>query len=172
MADQRTTSWILLPGAIAVVVAGYVWGRTSAAKPSQYDESALRYVPSAVPGSAAALDPKAEQAARIAFWDQLHRRVDREAPDAAWRAETEAAIRRLIPARIGPGVTVTEAKCASKICRATLAHPGSARIPDENFMDFTLNRESLGAMQIQLDTRKQGSTTLYFLRDEPAPAPK
>jgi hypothetical protein len=170
MADRLSRSWLLLPAAIAVVAAGYAWGRSSAVKPSQYDESAAPYVPPSVPRTLVPLDAKAEQAARLAFWDTLRSRVDTEAPDPAWRSETEAAIRRVLPARFAPPMTVTDAKCAATICRVTLAHPGSPRIPEATFMDFTLDRESLGTMEIQLDTRNDGSTTLYFLRPGPAPA--
>lgn len=166
MPERRATSWMLLPAAVAIVAAGYAWGRSAANQPSQYDEAAAPYVPS----SAEARDARAERAARLAFLDGLRRRVDTETPDPAWREATEAAIRRLIPARLGPQVTVTEAKCASTICRATLLHRGSPRIPDDKFMAFTLDREPLGSLEIQLDTRSEGSTTLYFLRPRAAPA--
>jgi hypothetical protein len=136
-----------LAAGLVLLGAGYLWGRKAA------------------PPSPAPVDRSA-QAARLAFWDGLSRRVDSEAVDPAWSRETEAVIERVIPAQLGPPVSV-EAACASTICRATLSHPGWPRIPEDEFVRFTLNRESLGTMEIQLDTRAEGTTTLYFLRRGP-----
>ncbi len=109
------------------------------------------------------MDEAARQAARLAFWDGLRHRVDTEAEDPAWSPETKATITRVIHQQLGPAVSV-EAACAATICRAKLDHPGWPRIPEDKFVQFTLNRESLGTMEIQLDTRAEGITTLYFLR--------
>jgi hypothetical protein len=60
-----------------------------------------------------------------------------------------------------------EATCAATICRAKLSHPDWPRIPEDKFVTFTLNRESLGTLEIQIDTRVERITTLYFLRQAP-----
>ncbi len=112
------------------------------------------------------LEAAKRQAARIAFWDELSRRVDTEVADPAWSRETLATIERVVPAQLGPPVTV-QASCAKTICRARLAHPGWPRIPEDKLVQLTLHRESLGTMEIQLDTRSEGVTTLYFLRQTP-----
>ncbi|WP_437544346.1 hypothetical protein WME97_35565 [Sorangium sp. So ce367] len=120
------------------------------------------------------LEPEEEERsvreARIAFWDKLSARVDAEPPDPAWRRETEPVITRVIPEQLGPQVSVHDVACASSLCRAKLTHPEWPRIPNDKFLQFSLNRGSLGPMEIQLDTREKGATVLYFLRREHAPA--
>jgi hypothetical protein len=173
MAERRASWQLLLPTGILVAVAAYAWGRNSAPRASDAQrvaalESEVRGL-RAAKGPAERLTAEEEQKARIAFWDQLGKRVDTEAADPAWRAETEPVIQRVIPAMLGPEVSVAEAKCAKSICRAKLEHPAWPRIPDDRFTAFVLNRESLKTMEIQLDTRTQGATTLYFLRSAPLP---
>lgn len=96
----------------------------------------------------------------------LSRKLDSEAVDPTWSQETEGTIARVISRELGPAVSVAEAKCATTICRAKLSHPGSPRIPDDQLVKFTLHRDSLGTMELQLDTRAEGTTTLYLLRRE------
>jgi hypothetical protein len=118
------------------------------------------------------LDPEEEERlvreARIAFWDELSDRVDTEPPDPAWRRATEPVITRVIPEQLGPQASVDEVVCSSSLCRAKLTHPEWPRIPSDKFAQFALNRGSLGTMEIQLDTREEGATILYFLRREQA----
>ncbi|WP_437895542.1 hypothetical protein [Sorangium sp. So ce124] len=120
------------------------------------------------------LEPEEEERslheARIAFWDKLSARVDAEPPDPTWRRETEPVITRVIPEQLGPQVSVHDVVCASSLCRAKLTHPEWPRIPNDKFLQFSLNRGSLGPMEIQLDTREKGATVLFFLRREHAPA--
>lgn len=120
------------------------------------------------------LDPEEDERSvreeRIAYWDELSHRVNTEPSDPAWRRATEPVISRVIPEQLGPQVSVDEVTCSSSICRAKLTHPEWSRIPSDKFIQFTLNRGSLGAMEIQMDTREEGATVLYFLRTEQAPA--
>jgi hypothetical protein len=160
----------LVAAGTVMLAAGFLWGRRAPAGAGARDEAGWRKVSASAHvrsgadrGEGEALDAAGRQAARVAFWDGLGRRVDTEAVDPAWSRDTEATIRRVIPAELGPPVSV-EARCASSICRATLTHPGWPRIPEDRFVQFTLNRQSLGTMEIQLDTRTEGTTTLYFIR--------
>lgn len=118
-------------------------------------------------------DPEQEKRlareAQIAYWDELSARADAEPPDPTWRRETEPVITRVIQEQLGPQVRVGDVVCSSSLCRAKLTHPEWPHIPSDKFVQFTLNRGSLGAMEIQLDTRAEGATVLYFLRREHAP---
>jgi hypothetical protein len=162
---------ILLPAGFLVLLAGYATGRRAAsnapARPSAPEvatgDSARARSESARRGGEE-LDAGKERAERMAFWNALSRRVDTEAVDSAWSQETEVTITRLIPQTLGPAVSVEETRCAATICRAKLRHPVHARIPDDDLVRFSLNRESLASMEIQLDTRSEKTTTLYFLR--------
>lgn len=136
-----------------MLLAGYAWGRKTN---SAHARRVLAREPPAQLESA--------RAARSAFLDGLNRRVDGEAVDPAWSPQTEATIERVLSVQLGPAVSVAAATCRSTVCRAKLSHPGSPRISDEAFLHFTLNRESLGNMEIQLDSRADGSTVLFFLR--------
>lgn len=156
-----------------MLLGGYVWGRKAASNGSDLpDRAAFELTPGNsapvsggdAPDAGEALAAAQLGAARIAFLDELERRVESEARDPAWSRETEATLARVIPNQLGPAVTIAEARCGTTICRTRLSHPQSARIPDDEFVRFTLNRESLGTMEIQLDTRADGTTTLYFLR--------
>ncbi len=110
---------------------------------------------------------RAEEA-RSEFLDGLSDKLATEAFDPSWRVENERTITRLIPERFGSDVTVDEVSCASTLCRARLTHPGSPRLPQDKLAMFFMDRESLGSMGIQLDTRADGVTTMYFVReDEP-----
>jgi hypothetical protein len=153
---------------VVLLAAGYLWGRKAApASPDRFDPGRLVRNPhGAAPSSDEKREAAARQSARIAFWDGLDRRVQTETVDAAWKRETEATIARVIPAYLGSSVSV-EVTCASTICRAKLRHPEWPRIPEDRFVKFTLNRESLGTMEIQLDTRAERTTTLYFVRLAP-----
>lgn len=119
------------------------------------------------------LDPEQEERsvheARIAFWDGLSARVDTEPPDPAWRRETEPVITRVISEQLGPQLSVDDVVCSSRLCRAKLTHPRWPRIPSDKFIQLTLGRGSLATMEIQVDTRDEGATVLYFLRRERAP---
>jgi hypothetical protein len=139
--------------ACLVLLAGYAGGRKANSVHAHR-----------VPAREAPAQLESTRAARSAALDGLSRRVDSELVDAAWSPQTERTIERVISAQLGPAVSVAEATCGSTICRAKLSHPGSPRISDEAFLHFTLNRASLGSMEIQLDTRAEGSTVLYFLR--------
>jgi hypothetical protein len=75
-------------------------------------------------------------------------------------------ISRLLPEHLGSGVTVREVSCGSSLCRAKVQHPEAPRLPEDRLADFMLSRGPLGTMQVQLDTREIGTTTLYFMRDE------
>jgi len=114
------------------------------------------------------LDPEAEarlhdeQAAT--FFADLEQRLDREPVDRAWSGETEPLITQLIPERMGAEVTISEVNCSSTLCRAKLEHPEWPQIPAERFAQFTLNRDALGTMAIQMDGRDEGTTVLYFMR--------
>ena len=107
---------------------------------------------------------------RARFLDELSRRVDTEPVEGAWRHDTESGIRRLISEHLGSHVTVSEATCASSLCRVKLSHPEWPHIPQDKMFKFDTNRASLGTSQIQFDTRKDRATTLYFMRDEPSVA--
>jgi hypothetical protein len=125
------------------------------------------------PPAQEALDPDEERralrAGRIEFWDGLSDRVDTEPFDPAWRRETEPTITRVLSQRLGPQAHVDEVVCGSSTCRVKLSHPEWPRIPDDEFFDFTMNRESLETMEIQVDSRDEGATVLYFLRKDAAP---
>jgi len=117
------------------------------------------------------LDPAAEERqareTENAFWAELQARVDAEVVDAAWRRETEPVITKVISAQLSPEVRVDQVFCASSLCRVTLSHPSWPVIPSDRLGRFALNRESLGSMEMQLDGRKAGESTLYFLRQAP-----
>ena len=174
--STRRSNWlILLAVGLLVLLASYAWGRrTASTRPAAPDRaaSALKTADSArarvggarVTGAAEELDVAQQRAARSAFLDELSHRADSEAADPQWSHETEATITRVISKQLGPAVSVAAVTCGSTICRAQLSHPGSPRIPDDKFIQFTLHRESLGSMEIQLDVRAERSTTLYFVR--------
>lgn len=185
--ESVRAGWVLVAAAVVVVGAGYVWGNQSGdSKGSVWRASADRDVPapprtlpwesspagrtalnSEPRGESSALSPERLRAAFIPAWDELKRRVQAEATDPTWSPQTEATIERVVAAQLAPEVKVSEVRCGSSACRAKLSHPTSPRIPYAKFVNFTLNRESLGAMEIQLDTRDEGVTTLYFLRNKP-----
>lgn len=105
---------------------------------------------------------------RIRFWDAMSDQVDTEEIDPAWRNTTEPVLEQAIP-RLGPQVSIAETSCASTLCRVKLNHPEWPHIPNERFSDFVMNREGpLASMEIRLDIRDEGNTTLYFVREEPA----
>ncbi|WP_437726642.1 hypothetical protein [Sorangium sp. So ce861] len=118
------------------------------------------------------LDPEEEERslreARIKFWDGLSDRVNTEPADPAWRRETAPVIARVIPEQLGPQVSVDEVVCSSSICRAKLTHPEWPRIPGDKLVQLSLRRGSLGTMELQMDTRQEGATVLFFLRREQA----
>jgi hypothetical protein len=110
--------------------------------------------------------------ARLKFLDGLADKVNTEARDPAWRNQTEPVIAQLLPERLGTGVTVDKISCASSVCRARVSHPGSSHLPNEKLTAFLDKRGSLSSLELQLDTREDGVTTLYFLRpQEPQPEP-
>jgi|GEM_PF-1759745 len=116
------------------------------------------------------LDPE-EQARRgdgerAAFLADLSRRVDTEPVDGAWRHDTETGIRRLISEYLGPKVSISEATCASSVCRVKLSHPEWPHLPQDKMIQFDSNRASLGTSQIQFDPSDERATTLYFMRDQ------
>jgi hypothetical protein len=117
------------------------------------------------------LDPEEEarrgDTERAAFLADLSRRVDTEPVDGAWRHDTETGIRRLIAEHLGPKVSISEATCASSVCRVKLNHPEWPHIPTEKMIQFDVNRSSLAASQIQFDPSAERATTLYFMRDQP-----
>lgn len=170
LSGSARAGWILFTAVVAVG-AGYVLGRRSGdSNGSVWSASADR----ATTGRAESppLTPEQQRAAFIPVWDALKRRVQAEAPDPNWSPETEASIERVVAAQLAPEVKVSEVRCGSSLCRAKLTHPASPRIPYAKFVRFTLNRESLGEMEIQLDTRDEGVTTLYFLRNKPRSPPR
>lgn len=105
--------------------------------------------------------------ARAQFLDDLGDRVDTEQPDSRWRRDTEPVISKLLPQHLGPEVTLGNVSCGATLCRAEVSHPGSPRLSENRLADFMLQRESLGAMQVQLDIREEGATTFYFVREQP-----
>jgi hypothetical protein len=104
--------------------------------------------------------------ARAQFLDGLGDRLATEPLDPRWRAETERAISTLLPQRMGPGITVADVACGSSICRAKVQHAQSPHLPEARLADFMLQRGPLANMQVNLDTRETGATTLYFIREE------
>jgi len=111
-------------------------------------------------------DEPALEERRAQFLDDLGDRLATEPLDPRWRAETERAISTLLPQRMGPGITVGDVSCGSSICRAKVQHPQSPHLPDARLADFMLQRGPLASMQVNLDTRETGTTTLYFIREE------
>ncbi len=109
------------------------------------------------------------QEARIQHFDELSGRVDREVVDGAWRHETEGPLRQLMSQHLGPKVRVSEATCASTLCRVKLSHPDFARIPPGFMFAFDVARAPLAVTEVEYDNREERVTTLYFKRG-PAPA--
>jgi hypothetical protein len=109
------------------------------------------------------------QQVRIEHFDALDRRVDTELVDGRWRHETEQPLRQLMTKYLAPEITVSEATCASTLCRVKLSHPAWPHIPATKLFEFNVARASLEVTEIQYDNRADGTTTLYFKRG-PAPA--
>jgi len=108
--------------------------------------------------------------ARLKFLDGLADKVNTEPRDPSFRNQTEPVIAQLLPERFGAGVTVDKISCASSICRARVSHPGSTHLSNEKLTAFLDKRGALASLELQLDTREDGVTTLYFLRQqEPQP---
>lgn len=141
----------------------------SPGSPSSKDNSNQQPVPLAqLPTVADNADGDREsEVARGEFLDGLSDKLDTEPIDPRWRSDTESEITQVLPDRFGPDVTVDNVACASSICRARVSHPGSPHLPDDKLRAFTTRRGGL-LMEMQLDTRQEGVTTLYFLR---APTP-
>jgi hypothetical protein len=152
-----------------VVAAGYVGGQ-AAARRNAHAGAASAPASRSPRGESSSLTPE-ERAAFIPGWDELQRRVRTEPTDPEWSPQTEATIQRIVTAQLAPEVSIKQLHCASSLCRAELQHPASPRIPYVKFVTFTLNRESLGSMELQLDTRDEGVTALYFLRSKAFAAP-
>jgi hypothetical protein len=133
--------------------------------PAKPDEEVAKGEPA--PGKPAPEeDERALEEGRAQFLDDLGDRLATEPLDPRWRAETERAISTLLPQRMGPGITVGDVACGSSICRAKVQHPQSPHLPDARLADFMLQRGPLASMQVNLDTRETGTTTLYFIREE------
>lgn len=115
-------------------------------------------------------DDRALEERRAEFLEGLDDRLATEPLDPRWRADTERSISTLLPQHMGPGIAVSEVSCGSSVCRAKVQHPGSAHLPDARLADFMLQRGPLADMQVNLDTRETGTTTLYFTREaQPVP---
>lgn len=164
-ASATRSSW-LLPAAVAVIAIGYVLGQQSIARRGPRAGDVAHRSPLA--GAEIASLTSDERAAFIPAWDELKRRAQAEPIDPEWSSATEATIRRVVIAQLAPEVSIQQLRCGSSLCRVELRHPGSSRIAYEKFVSFTLHREILGAMELQLDTREDGVTQLYFLRNQRA----
>lgn len=129
------------------------------------DQKSAEEEPASEEPVALAEEERAAEAARSEFFEGLAERLDSEPWDAAFGAQTEPVISRLLPQHLGSDVLVTDVACGSSICRAKVAHPG-ARLSEDRLADFMLQRESLGEMSVQFDVREEGVTTLYFIRSD------
>lgn len=106
-----------------------------------------------------------DTAARQELLQSFSERVDTEPLDPEWRQATEANINRLFPERLGAGVELEEVKCASTVCRVALRHPGRDTLPSATWTRFVLDRGELESMAMQIDHKKDGTTTVYLLRE-------
>lgn len=125
------------------------------------------------PGSERNLDPgfdeddvRTEQH-HLQFLDGLSDRLATEPYDDGWRQDNERALSEKLPTSFGEGVAVSEVSCASSVCRAKLTHTGSGRLPNAKVSEFLMNRGPLGSMEVHFDTRQDGVTKMYFLRQRP-----
>jgi hypothetical protein len=113
-------------------------------------------------------DPQAEERRQhevfAKYLGDLDERARTEVIDPAWRREIEPGIPNIVAKQMGDAVRVESAHCASTICQIKLIHPDSERIPEDKFIQFTLNREALGPMEMSMDLRTTGATTMYFFR--------
>jgi hypothetical protein len=93
------------------------------------------------------VDPKEQERrleqVRVEHFDALSRRVDTELVDARWQHETEQPLKQLMSKHLGPDFTVSEATCASTLCRVKLEHRAWPRIPTAKVFEFDMARASL-----------------------------